>query len=432
MRPRALRQYSGSGGSGLNDGITLSLSSVIGSLAGLLSWVIATRLVDPAQVGQASQVVSAFILVAGAAQLNLGVGILRWLPQAGHRTTTLVWGSLFLIMPLSALVGLVYVLILPDLARTSAGTGPFALGVLFFVLATAGWGVFVVHDFILVAIGKPWWAVWRNGLFAIVRIGLLIALGIAGFGAQGIVLSWVGPIVVWILGGSLVIAVLVRRASRSATGGVLPGRAEAVRFLGPTAVAQLGAALLYNQVTVLATERFGDVTGAKFFIAWQAVTVIDITAVFFMNSVVVGVAREPHRAAELAEVARKRLMMFFLPVLAVGALVAEPALAIVFGPAYAEATDVLRLLMLGLAFRLVVVHELGIRQAAGRALAFARLQLTSTLLVLVVVIVVPVGTGTVDSLIPVAIGYVLVQVICAAFVLFPRARRRADVEVPSP
>ena len=108
-------------------------------------------------------------------------------------------------------------------------------------------------------------------------------------------------------------------------------------------MAQIGTSLLYNQVTVLATERFGDATGAKFFMAWQAVTVVDLSATYFMNSLAVGVAREPQRAAELAAVARKRLLMIFLPLLAIGCVVAGPALWLVFGPEYAEAADVLRL-----------------------------------------------------------------------------------------
>ncbi|NMI02305.1 lipopolysaccharide biosynthesis protein [Pseudonocardia acidicola] len=416
---------------GLGDGLALSLSSAVGSLAGFLSWLIAARIMPQSEFGQASAVVSAFILIAGAAQLNLGIGLLRWLPASGRRAGRLVWSSLLLIMPLSGLVGLIYVLFVPELAETAAGPGgSFGVGVLLFVLAAAGWGVFVVHDFILVAIGKPWWTVWRNGLFAVVRIGLLVALGYyAGLGAQGVVLSWVGPIVVWILVGSLVVAVYVRRFSRRATGGTLPERGEAVRFLGPTAVAQVGTALLYNQVTLLVTLRFGPETGAAFFVAWQAVTVVDIAAMFFMNSLAVHVAREPHRAGELAAAARTRLLKLFLPVLALGALLARPVLSI-FGSGYAEASVILQLLMLGLAFRLVVAHALGVRQAAGKAMQFARLQLISTLLVLLVVVVIPVRPGAPDeALLPVAIGYVVVQVVCALTVLFSPARRRAESPV---
>ncbi|QYN37328.1 hypothetical protein K1T35_08825 [Pseudonocardia sp. DSM 110487] len=141
---------------------------------------------------------SAFILIAGITQLNLGLGLIRWLPVAGRHAPPLVWRSLLLIMPLSAVSGLGYVLFVPDLARTAAGAdGPLALGMCLFALAAAGWGVFVVHDYILVTIGKPWWTVWRNGRFAVVRITLLVVLGSA-LGAQGVVLSWVGPIVVWI------------------------------------------------------------------------------------------------------------------------------------------------------------------------------------------------------------------------------------------
>jgi O-antigen/teichoic acid export membrane protein len=418
---------------GLDDGLALSLSSAIGSIAGLLGWIVATRLVEPMQVGEASQLVAAFILISGAAQLNLGVGLLRWIPSAGRFTGKLVWSALLLILPLGALVGLGYVYLVPAIGRTAAGDGSFGLGVVLFVLAAAGWTVFVVHDYILVAVGRPWWAVWRNALFAAVRLSMLIVLCLNGLGAQGIVLSWVVPIVVWIGVGSVALAVLTRSISRRSREGTLPTGRKAAAFLAPTAVAMLSNSLLYNEVTVLVTDRFGDETGAKFFIIWQAVTVVDLSVTFFMNSLAVGVARDPHRAAELATTARRRLLLFYLPVLAFGCVVAGPVLDLVFGPAYAEAADVLRLLLVGLAFRLVVLHELGARQAIGRALAYARLQLVSTIAVIVVAAVVPVGAADVAALLPVAFGYIAVQVICAAAVLLAPARRRpTDVEVVSP
>ncbi len=433
MRPPAAATARPRRADGLNDGLALSISAGMGSLAGLLGWILSTRLFDPAQVGQAAKVVAAFILIAGICQLNVSVGTLRWVPTAGRQTSKLVWSSLLLIMPLGGVIALIYVLLLPDIGQAAAGDWPFWVGVVLFVASAAGWTVFVVHDTILVAIGKPWWAVWRNAVFAVVRLGLLILFAVIGLGGQGIVLSWALPIVIWIAVGSVALAVLARRVSRRSSGGALPSRRTAVTFLGPTAVAQFGTSLLYNQVTVLATERFGDATGAKFFMAWQAVTVVDLSATYFMNSLAVGVAREPHRAAELAAVARKRLLMIFLPLLAIGCVVAGPALWLVFGPEYAEAADVLRLLFVGLAFRLVILHELGVLQALGRGFAFARLQLISTVLVVLVAAVVPVGESDIDGLIPVAIGYIAVQVVCAAAVLLASARSRPTaVEVVSP
>ena len=323
---------------------------------------------------------------------------------------------------------------LPDIGYTAAGSWPFWVGVVLFVASAAGWTVFVVHDTILVAIGKPWWAVWRNALFAVVRLGLLIAPGRDGArwpGHRAVVGAAHRDLDRHRLGGARAAGPQgqppVHAAARCRAG------APRSRFLGPTAVAQFGTSLLYNQVTVLATERFGDATGAKFFMAWQAVTVVDLSATYFMNSLAVGVAREPQRAAELAAVARKRLLMIFLPLLAIGCVVAGPALWLVFGPEYAEAADVLRLLFVGLAFRLVILHELGVLQALGRGFAYARLQLISTVLVVIVAAVVPVGESTINGLIPVAVGYIAVQLVCAAAVLWAPARRRpTDMEVVSP
>ena len=413
---------------GIGEGLALSISSALGALAGLASWLIAARLLPQAEVGHAAAVVSAFILIAGITQLNLGLGLIRWLPVAGRHAQPLVWRSLLLIMPLSAIVGLGYVIVVPDLARTAAGVdGSLAVGMCLFALATAGWGVFVVHDYILVAIGKPWWTVWRNGLFAIVRISLLVVLGTA-LGAQGVVLSWVGPIVVWIAGGSLVLLVVVRRFARRAEGGTMPTRSEVVGFLGPTATAQVGYTLLLNQVPLVVILRFGPESGAAFFIAWQAAVVIETAANYYMHSLSASWARTPDRAAELTSSSRRRLLVIFLPALAVGALLAGPGLSI-FGPGYAAAADVLRLLLLGLAFRLLVVHELGVRTAAGHGMAYARLHTASALLVLVAALLVPASTeahpdGVGAALLPVALGYVAVQVACAVHVVLVRMRGR--------
>jgi len=408
---------------GLDDGLALSLSAAMGSVAGLIGWVVSTRLLTPSDIGKAAEVVAAILMIGGIAQLNLSVGMLRWIPGAGRYTARLTWAGMLTVIPLGALAALVCVVVLPSIGVTAAAGLPWWVGAGLFVVVTAGWTVFVVHDTLLVALGKPWWAVWRNALFAAVRLGLMIVLGLVGLGAQAIVLSWVLPIVVWIGLGSVALVVMTRAVSRRSRDGALPGWRPAAAFLGPTSVAELGPALLYNVVTVIVTERFGSATGALFFMAWQAVTVVDVSASFFMKSLVVGLAREPGRAAELAAATRRRLLMIFLPLLALGCLIAGPALGLVFGAEYAAAADVLRLLLVGLALRLVVLIELGVRQALGRAYAYARLQLLSSVTVVIAVALVPAGAADVDALLPVAAVYVAVQLVCAVIAL--RARRPA-------
>ena len=426
----------------LSDGLALTISGAVGSLAGVISWLVAARTMPQEAVGYASAFVSAFLLVAGTAQLNLDAGVMLWMPKAGRKAPLLFWRSHALIIPACLAVGLVYVLLLvPSLAATGAGPdGPPALGVLMFVVAATGWGLWGIHDYTLVVVGKPWWATWRNVIFAVVRIGLLLALGVGlGLGAQGIVLSWVLPIAVWTVAGAFIGGAITRQFARRTDTAWLPTRREAVSFLGPTTVAHWGTVLLFNQVTVIVIERFGPVPGAAFFIAWQAVMVIDIAAARFMLSLSAQIARDPDRASTHIATSRKRLFVIFAPVVLVGVLLANIGLQI-FGAGYAEAADVLRVLLIGMIPRLVITHELGVRQALNNGLGFARLQLVSTLVVIVVALFVPIGAATatglhsVESLMPVAVGYTIAQAVCALYLLVaPRLRRqRAANQVARP
>jgi O-antigen/teichoic acid export membrane protein len=431
--PAAKDLGSSEGGSAkraLSDGLSLSISGAVGSLAGFVSWLIAARIMPQEAVGYASAFVSAFLLVAGVAQLNLDSAMMLWMPKAGRKASTLFWRSHLVIIPSCALVGLVYVLLEPLMATTGAGGHlPIWVGGLLFLLAGIGWGLWGVHDFSLIAVGKTWWASWRNIAFAVARIGMLVALG-ASLGPLGVVLSWVVPIALWTLGSAVVGGIYTRKFARLSDQEWLPTRREAVRFLGPTTLAHWGTVLLFNQVTVIVTQRFGPTTGAAFFIAWQAVMVIDIAAQRFMQSLSAQLARDPENAKAHIRASRKRLYVIFLPMILVGVLLARFGLEF-FGPGYAEAADVLRVLLLGMVARLVISHELGVRQARHDGVGFARLQLLSTAFVIAVVLFIPIGPSDaagshpVEQLMPVAAGYAISQLVCAvAVVVWPRIRGR--------
>ncbi|MFP5021301.1 hypothetical protein [Pseudonocardia phyllosphaerae] len=418
---------------GIGDGVALSLCSAFGSVAGLLVVLISTRIMPQADVGRASEFVSAMQLIGGAAQLNLGIGLMRWLPGAGRKSVRLVFGSLLLIMPLSGLMGLIYGTLVPSIIET-AGGGNVTWGMVLFVLACAGWGVFVVHDFAMVAVGRPWIAVWRNGTFAVVRLALLVALGVS-LKAEGFILSWAVPVVVWVAAGTVVLWFMVRRFAASGGPGVLPARSTMIAFLLPTALAQTGNAALYNQVPLLANLRMGNEIGATFFIIWQAVTVVDLAATFFTNSLAVQTAREPHRSEELARATRRRMLMLFVPILALGALLGYPVLA-VLGSGYTVGAPALAVLMLGLLFRLIVVFELARRQADGDGMGYAKLQLVNTGLVVGFAFVVPLPDPAHTSaglvMLPFVLGYLGAQIICALALRFlPAWKRRPTSEVTS-
>jgi hypothetical protein len=114
----------------------------------------------------------------------------------------------------------------------------------------------------------------------------------------------------------------------------------------------------------------------------------------------------------------------------VGALVAGPALSL-FGAVYAGEATVLRVMLVGLALRLLVVHRLGEHQAFGRGVRFARLAVTNTVLMVVVTLLVPAASA--DPLMTVAVGFVVVQAVCALAVTLRRHRpgvRSGQVDAP--
>lgn len=412
-----------------SDGLALSISAALSAGAGMLSWVLAARFVSPTAVGEVSAFVSAFLLVAGLTEFNLGVALMRWVPTGGRRVATLVGRSLLGATIATAIVAPLY-LLLPgtEVIRQAAGGGAPAVAV--FVLAAVGWSALHLLDFIMVAVDKPWWSVARNLLLGGSRITILLLLG-AGADATVLLWAWVGPIVACaVVFGIAAVVVTVRHGRAAAESSNLPARREVVGFLGPTWVGSLALALLYHQVPLLITFRFGPDVGGRFFIVWQAVAVIDIVATYFVSSLSSTVARNPGRIVTQARRALRRLLALFLPALAIGAVFAGPLLGI-FGPQYVELTSALRILLAGAAARLIVVHVLGVRQAIGDATGFARPHIAVAATTLASLAVVPTVAGNVA--LSAAWVFVGVHIVAAATLLSTqpaRVRAIAPQQVP--
>ena len=447
-----LRSVTPAGGGALGDGRVLAAGSAVGALGSLGCWLLAARTLPVGELGRAVAVVAVVAVAASAARPDRGAALVRRLPAAGRRAGRVVVRSLAVAVALGAGAGAVLALLVPGPAATAAealagppvGSGGVAwLGVLLVAAAAAAWAVGGVHDGAVVALDRPWWAFAHVAALVAGRAGLLVAAGVLlGTAATGgdLATAWLAPVLLWALPGAAAVAVLARRHARggdaAALGTRVPRRgapacsSAPAQVLGPTAVARFGATLMHHVAPLTVVVVAGPRPGMLFFVAWQVVTAVDLAAVWVLG--------RPGGASRL------RLLVTLVPPLLVAALCARPLLA-VFGPDYTPAADVLRVLLLGAAFRLVVVHELGEREATGRAWSSARLHLFTTVPTLLAVAaaiavvaafrLVPTATdaappGAVRAvLLPVAAAYVLVQVACAAAVLVPRpARARARPE----
>ncbi|MEJ2890754.1 hypothetical protein [Actinomycetospora aeridis] len=415
------------------DGVALALSVGGAAVVGLVSWVLAARVLDPGELGTAAAFVSAVLLVAGCTDLNLGIAVMRWLPRAGGASRTVVLRAAGAVAVMAGVVGFVYVQLPAASLVVDAAAGPGgdrALAVGLFTLTVVLYALLQHQDYVLVGVRRAWWAPARIGLLGVIRVSLLVGLG-AGLTTVGVVWSWLVPTTVAVLVGSLVIArALVARTRVDDALYRLPTRREAVAFLGPTYVGKVATAVLYNQVPLLVTFRFGVEPGAAFFVVWQAVTVVDVVALYFVAPLTAAVARHPELADELSRAVRRRLLLLLVPALVVAAGFSWSILGL-FGPSYRAAAPVLVLMLAGSACRLLVIHRVGEHQARGRALRYARLAVVNTLLVLGVALVAPAGTPELPGLLlPIAAGFALVQAGCGVVVVLRRRAERPGADLP--
>ncbi|MBB4684451.1 hypothetical protein [Amycolatopsis jiangsuensis] len=400
----------------LGTGTALSLSAVITGVAGLVCWVVAAGALPPEAVGRASAFVSGFVLIAGIAQLNVGLGLLRWLPGAGGRTAGLVGRGYLVVAVAAAVGGLVFVL-LP--VGRQAAPGPLAA---LFVLASVCWAMFQLQDYVLAALGRVWWVPLFNGAFGLVRVAVLPVLG-AALGSLGVLTSWVGPTVVCTALASVLVFLQARRKRDESPRAELPSGRTVVSFLGPTYLATIGTTVLYNVVPLIVTARFGPASGAVFFVVWNGLTATDYALNGFVNSMVLRGSGDPAERPAILRAVATRLSLL-VGAGAVGGLLLAPVLLGLFGPAYAgEGTTALRVVLVGIVARTVVALGVATKLMDGNGLGAARIQLSGTVLVVAGVVLLPSAVGIAGP----ALGFTLAQIAVAGTVLPGLIRRMRGV-----
>ncbi len=183
----------------------LVADTIIVSLLGFAFWALAARLYTPVQVGLASATIAAVLLLARLSGLGFGYGLIRFLPSAGERSSTLI-NSCFTIAGLTSLVAaLVFVaglnLWAPALLYIR-DPGPFV----FFVLLTIAYTLFRLIDQVFIARRRAKFVLFKNAAAGMVKIvaviafvaffsafGIIASLGLAIFVALAVALLWFLP-----------------------------------------------------------------------------------------------------------------------------------------------------------------------------------------------------------------------------------------------
>lgn len=399
----------------VRNGHLLAVGSLVNAGVGAVFWLFAAHWYDDEVVGVSYSALSASLLLANIGQLNLNDFLIRFLPCSGRQTRKLLLTCYAVTASWSALVCLVFVLLVPALAPELAFLRDPLVAV-WFVAATAAYTIFVLQDGALTAMRRPGWVVAENMVFAFVKI-LLLAGGAFLALRTGILLSWAGALLVSLLvANCLLLRWVVPRHEREHPDAVRPPRL--LSYAAADYAGSLFRMAAYTLVPLMVLNALGAKQSAYFSLAWIIGYVLFLVVRNMGSSLVVEVVRRPERLAQHgARVLRHSGMMLAAGVAVIVA--GAPWILELFGPGYAEhGTTPLRLLALAALPNLVFSVAVDVLRAGRRMRLVVGLQIALCVLVL----------GLVQLLLPVlgvsgaGVAWLAAECLIAAPLLIWRSR----------
>jgi O-antigen/teichoic acid export membrane protein len=337
------------------NGYALAASSILTSGFGMVYWILAARIYPAYLVGLNSAMIAAMMFLGGVAQLNLANGSIRFIPAMGKATLRFVVIAYLVSLTVAALVSLGFLSGLDYWAETIDFLGENHILIVWFILSTMGWCIFVLQDGVLTGLRRATWVPVENTIFSIVKIVLMLLFA-ASLPVFGLFASWsVGlaitllPTNYFIFRKLIPLHIQISRPQSEPLQFTQVSRYVAGDYMG--ALAWLACTQL---LPVIVTQVAGPTANAFFYLSWQiAVLLFTITSNMGSSLIVEAAANE--RA--LRDYTRRTIFQqaaIIIPsavVLSIGA----PLVLQLFGKTYAsEGATLLRLLALAAIPNIVV------------------------------------------------------------------------------
>ncbi|MGH9279397.1 MAG: hypothetical protein ACRD12_14990 [Acidimicrobiales bacterium] len=355
----------------------LMVNTAVTSGLGMVFWALASRAYPARVLGEAAALIAAMMLLSVISQLNLSMGIARLLPQVTDRRWRPVLGAYGVTAAVALVVSGAFVIAAPRLFGGFAFLGHRPAMACALVVAVVLWNVFALQDAVLTA---SRWAVVvpiENGVFGLLKIGLMVWLA-GHLAEQGIFVAWLGAMAVMLLpvNGFIFGRVLRSRRSPRAQPSVsalpIADRRRVTRYLALDYVAALLNQGYTSMLPLLVVAVLGRDANAYFYIAFLVAGAVRAVAEAMSTSLVVEGAHDESELASLARRSVTRYVKYAVPgvlLLAAGAgLLLAP-----FGAAYVDhGVAVLRLLLVATLPQAVVSLYIAVervRANVGRVLA---------------------------------------------------------------
>jgi O-antigen/teichoic acid export membrane protein len=399
----------------VRTGHLLVANSVLNAATGLGYWLLAAHLNPPAVVGTNSAALSAMMLLAGIAQLNLMYTLLRFVPTAGAAARTMIRGAYLIGAGLSGLAALIFLAGLAEWAPRLQGLLGSPLAAAGFVFFTMCWALFVLQDSALIAVRRAAAVPVENSTFAVLKILLVVVFSLTVAGA-GIWLSWTWAMVITVAGTNWY---LFRRALPSFTAArpqvtaqVEPVR-ELGRFIGPDYIGAMAYLAATSLVPLLVLDLTTARRAAVFALSWTICDALYAVAISFGESLVAHGAVGNDQLDQYQRQALRHTLLLLVPVVTLTVAFAPLGLSF-FGPWYAsQGTLTLRLLVLSALPNVVVVLAVSRARAERQTARAMVLLITLCCLVLGLTVVLVPRLGIVGG----AIAWLVAQLVVASMVL---------------
>jgi O-antigen/teichoic acid export membrane protein len=369
----------------LTGAYSLAANTGVTAVLGMGFWLVAARLYSSDQVGRDAALISVMIELSTLCQLNLGNGILRFLPDFGKGSGRVI-GAAYAVSALLALVlGSAFVIVAPHVSDQLSFLGRGQALRATFVVALVLWGIFALQDAVLTATRRAAWVPIENGLFGALKI-VALPLFLAAGADDGIFGAWVVPMALLLIPVNLFI---FRRAIPGHVAGV--HRQSSIRRLGVPQVtkflAQDYAASVFTQATLtllplLVIGILGAEASAYFAIPFMITMAFDTLAYGTSTSLVVEGALAGTQQRPLARLFVRRVLVFLVPV-GVLLILLAPLVLLPFGHAYVEqGSTVLRLLLCASLLRAGIALFSALARIRARGLRLAAVELVLLVLAL--------------------------------------------------
>ena len=259
----------------VNAGSLIGTAAVT-SVLGFVYWWLAARWFLPETVGIASASVSVMMLLGTACMLGLGTLLITELPRQPDKVGSLISTALTVVGIVGACIGFLFACIAPYVSHEFQPLNTSIGGMVIFIVGVSLTAISLVLDQALIGLLRGRQQLWRNALFAIVKLVALVVVGLWLSDGKGMRIY-----ATWVFGnfislGALVILAVPKKKNWPVRN-YLP-QWELLRKLGWQALQhhflnlalQAPALLLPILVTLLLSARMN----AWFYVSWMIVNAV--------------------------------------------------------------------------------------------------------------------------------------------------------------